>query len=185
MIGKQVVWSAYEDKNFTKKLEGKDFYHEDIVSRDGWAMYYFKGIFPGRVAYLKLEVLNDGMLMRELYFRFTKGFQNSLSGEQRIKDPITGEKIVLNGLMEELRPRKGKNGTVYTPGHLTFSDKKLMIASMSPEDLTYKGEEAIKPTTVETHAVLQTSVRYSEKPSAVFLVTPPHLSLIHISSPRD
>ena len=50
-----------------------------------------------------------------------------------------------------------------------------MIASMSPEDLTYKGEDAIKPTTVETHAVLQTSVRYSEKPSAVFLVTPPHL----------
>lgn len=177
LLGSRAVWTAYNDPQFTEDL-GKDFVHEDTIVREGWARYYFKGIFPKQTAYLKLEISNTqtGMLLKTFYFKFTKSYQTSLSGDRRIKDPVTGEKIIKNGVLVELVEKRLSDGSVkYIPGNMTFKDQKLNIGSLSMSELVTAGEESIKPVDTETNAVLQTSVRYTEKPKAVFLVTPPHM----------
>lgn len=163
LIGTQVKWDAYADPGFTESL-GKDFEHEDIVSREGWARYYFVGKFGGDVAYLRLRLVNaqSGMLVRTLYFRFTKDYQTSLNGRFFVTDPVTGSKIIKNGILLELK--KGEDGT-FAPGHTTYPHMRLVDISTNDP----------KKEMSTTNAVIQTMVRYSESPKAVFLVTPPHL----------
>ncbi|WP_311245257.1 MULTISPECIES: type IV secretory system conjugative DNA transfer family protein [unclassified Microbacterium] len=164
LIGMQVRWNAYGDSQFTTPL-GEEFEHEDIVSREGWARYYFKGKFATDVAFLRLQVLNPstGMLVREFFFRFTKDYQTSLNGRYFIKDPISGEKIVKNGILVELR-RNSATG-VYEQGHTTYEQERLVNVSFAMPDKEMG----------QAQAIVSTMVRYSEKPKAVFLVTPPHL----------
>lgn len=171
LTGLQAKWQAYEDKDFTKSL-GKEFYHEDLVSREGWAKYYFKGIFPTDVAYLRLQIVNpqSGMLVRQFYFMFQKSYQTSLDGRYYVSDPILDEKIVKNGILTELKKCKvkDKDGTekiVYRKGKSTFTQKKIKDVLSAD-----RRKENIK-----IHSITQTMVRYSEKPKVVFLVTPPHL----------
>lgn len=163
----QARWSSYDDKNFTKDL-GKDFYHEDTISREGWAKYYFKGMYPRDIAYVKLEIVNPstGFLSRTLYFQFTKSYQTSLNGSYYITDPILGDKIVKNGVLVEMKRYKKKDDTiVYRKGKIFFNQSKIInVKADNPK------KELIK-----TAAIIQTSVRYSEKPKIIFLVTPPHL----------
>src|SRR5699024_9774306 len=105
LVGQQAVWSAYADEMFTQDL-GKDFEHEEIVGREGWARYNFKGIFPDDEAWLKLELVNPQtkMLVRTFYFHFTKNYQLSLNGRHYVVEPVTGKKIVKNGVLRELKP---------------------------------------------------------------------------------
>lgn len=168
LMGKQAVWTAYEDDMFTKPL-GKDFDHEDTISREGWARYYFKGKFESDVAYVKLEIKNPQthMLIRTFYFYFKKDYQVSLDGRYFVTDPITEEKIVKNGIIDELLPVLNEAGEVvkYERGHTKFKRMQLTnITSNQP------GKEM-----GESNAFISTMVRYSEKPKMVFLVTPPHL----------
>lgn len=170
-IGQQAVWSAYEDPNFTIDL-GKDFYHEDMVSREGWARYYFDGKFKNDIGYVKLEIKNpsSGALIRTFYFEFQKNYQTSLDGRVYMKDPILEEKIVKNGILTEMRKfkKKGKDGEpdsiVFRKAKTTFKEKRIL-------DFKQKGQF----TEVKTNAIISTMARYSEKPKMVFLVTPPHL----------
>lgn len=164
LVGAQAIWSAYADDGFTEPL-GKDFDHEDTVSREGWARYYFKGKFPANTAYLRLQLKNaqTDMLIRTFHFRFTKDYQTSLNGRFFITDPITGKKIIKNGILVELR-RKGEDGP-FVPGHTTYPQSKLInVADPEPEKVVGRAQ-----------AITQTMVRYSEQPKVVFLVTPPHL----------
>lgn len=168
LIGSQAKWDAYSDPMFTEPL-GADFEHEDIVSREGWARYYFPGKFPTDDAYLRLRLVNPQtqMLIRTLHFHFRKDYQSSLNGRYYITDPVTGSKIVKNGILLELRPVRDEDGTVlrYEPGHTTYPQMHLdNVTSSSPEKVMGKA-----------HAVISTMVRYSEAPKMVFLVTPPHL----------
>lgn len=165
-IGLQAVWNAYEDKEF-KNCLGKDFYHEDMVTREGWARYYFDGKFKNEVAYIKLEIKNpsSGILVRTFYFEFKKNYQTSLDGRVYMKDPVLEEKIVKNGMMTELRKFKKKDGTiVFKKAKTTFKQKKIL-------DIKNKGEKI----EVNTNAIISTMCRYAEKPKMIFLVTPPHL----------
>ncbi len=171
LIGQQAVWSAYADPKFNKPL-GADFDHSDIVSREGWARYYFKGKFPGDEAWIKLELVNpqSKMLVRTFYFHFKKNYQVSLNGRHYVAEPVTGKKIVKNGVIRELRPihQDGKLGgtiTGFQPADTTYPQDRLdLTASGAPEKVRGRGR-----------AITQTMVRYSEAPKAVFLVTPPHL----------
>ena len=171
LIGQQAVWSAYADPKFTEPL-GEDFDHSDIVSREGWARYYFKGKFPTDEAWLKLELVNpqSKMLVRTFYFHFKKNYQVSLNGRHYVADPVTGKKIIKNGVIRELRPvHKGTKSdamiTGYQPADTTYPQDRLdLTASGAPEKV--RGQ---------ARAITQTMVRYSEAPKAVFLVTPPHL----------
>ena len=168
LIGAQAKWDAYADPMFLVPL-GAEFVHEDIVSREGWAMYYFEGKFPEDTAWLRLRLVNPQtqMLIRTMYFQFRKDYQSSLNGRHYITDPITGRKIVKNGIMLELKPVTGGDGTVlrYEPGHTTYPQMRLdHVTSASPEKIMSTA-----------HAIISTMVRYSEAPKMVFLVTPPHL----------
>lgn len=162
LIGAQVKWDAFADAEMTQNL-GKDFQHEDIVSREGWARYYFDGKFPTNTAYLRLRLVNaqTGMLVRTFYFQFTKGYQVSLNGRRLVKDPVTGNKIIRNGVLVEMV--RNTNG-VLEPGHLKYQTTRLVDKAGVPEAM----EERVP-------AIISSSVRYSEQPKAVFLVTPPHL----------
>lgn len=168
LIGSQAKWDAYADPMFSEPL-GADFEHEDIVSREGWARYYFPGKFPTDNAYLRLRLVNPQtqMLIRTLYFHFRKDYQSSLNGRYYVTDPVTGNKIVKNGILLELRPVTDEAGTVlrYEPGHTTYPQMRLdNVTSVSPEKVMGKAQ-----------AIISTMVRYSEAPKMVFLVTPPHL----------
>lgn len=163
LIGSQARWDAFADDGFTESL-GTDFEHADTVSREGWARYYFVGKFAGEVAYLRLRLFQpqSGMLIRTFYFRFTKDYQTSLSGRHYVTDPVTGAKIIKNGIVVELL--KGNDGA-YRLGHTTYPQERLV-------DITtgYARKEMS-----QAQAIISSMVRYSESPKAVFLVTPPHL----------
>jgi type IV secretory pathway TraG/TraD family ATPase VirD4 len=168
LIGSQAKWDAYADPMFTEPL-GEDFEHEDIVSREGWARYYFPGKFPTDNAYLRLRLVNPQtqMLIRTLHFHFRKDYQSSLNGRYYITDPVTGNKIVKNGILLELLPVRDETGKVtgYKPGHTTYPQMRLdNVTSSSPEKVMGTAQ-----------AIISTMVRYSEAPKMVFLVTPPHL----------
>lgn len=166
LIGMQARWMSYEDKDFTKEL-GKAFYHEDLVSREGWARYYFEGKYKRDVAYVKLEIVNPqtGMLIRRFYFQFKKSYMTSLDARYYITDPIKGDKIVKNGVLIELKKFKKKDGTeVFRKAKSTFEQIKIVDVLSST-----------KKERVNTSAIIKDTVRYSEKPKMIFLVTPPHL----------
>lgn len=171
LTGLQAKWQAFEDENFTKSL-GKDFYHEDLITREGWAKYYFKGIFPNLISYIRLQIVNpeSNMLVRQFYFMFQKSYQMSLDGKYYISDPVLNKKIIKNGILTELIPKvimdeNNNKRTVYKPGRYTFTQKKIKDVSSAN-----RAKENVKVNTI-----IRTMVRYSEKPKIVFLVTPPHL----------
>lgn len=158
LIGMQCRWMSYDDKDFKKPL-GKDFYHEDLVSREGWAKYYFKGKYTRDVAYVKMEIVNPqtGILIRNFYFQFRKSYQTSLDARYYVTDPILGDKIVKNGILIELRPFKTKDGKiVYRKAKTTFKQKKVV-------DVLASGRAEM----VNTNAIIRTQVRYSEKPKMI------------------
>lgn len=166
LVGTQASWQAFADPEFTQSL-GRDFFHEDTVSPEGWARYYFEGKFPSATAYLRLEITNaqTGLLIKTFFFRFTKDHQTSLNGRVYITDPVTGEKIIKNGVLEEMVRTQGAFGPTWAPGHTMFPRQRLTTSADG--DLEQVKDEA--------RAIMQTMVRYSETPKAVFLVTPPHL----------
>lgn len=169
LMGMQAMWSAYGDAQFSEPL-GEDFDHSDIVSREGWARYYFKGIFPADNAWLKLELVNPQtkMLIRTFFFHFKKNYQVSLNGRHYVVEPVTGHKVVKNGVIRELKQVEvtGETGPAsYKVAHTTYPQERLdFSASSSPEKVKTR-----------SRAIISTMVRYSEAPKAVFLVTPPHL----------
>lgn len=163
LIGMQAKWMSYDDKNFTKPL-GKKFYHEDLISREGWAKYYFEGKYAREVAYVKLEIVNPqtGMLIKSFYFQFRKSYMTSLDARYYITDPIQGTKLVKNGVLVELMKSKDDN---------KFYKKKSTFEQIKIVDVL----SSTKKERVNTSAIIQNTVRYSEKPKMIFLVTPPHL----------
>lgn len=166
LVGMQAKWDAYEDRKFEKPL-GKDFHHDDMVSREGWAMYYFKGKFEKELGYLRLQIVNPAteMVVKTFYFEFKKAYQKSLNGQYYVTDPVTQEKIVKNGIITELRKATTKSGEErFKKAKTTFRQTKIVDVLNNP----------IKEA-VDMPAIIQTMCRYSEKPKMVFLVTPPHL----------
>lgn len=162
LIGMQARWTSYKDKDFTQPY-GKDFYHEDLISREGWAKYYFKGKYERDFAYVQLRIVNpqSGQYIHTYRFQFRKSYQTSLDARYYVTDPILGDKIVKNGILIELQPIKMKDGrTVYRRGKTTFRQSKIL------DVMTSRKREQ-----VETNAIIQTSVRYSEKPKMIFLVS--------------
>lgn len=167
-VGQQAVWSAYSDDKFENELNPKMFGHEDTVTREGWARYFFDGKFEGEIAYIKLEIKNPSTeaLIRTFYFRFKKNYQTSFDGRVYVRDPILDEKIVKNGTLVELRKFRDKNTGEYVwkEAKTTFEQEKIL-------DITNGGERSM----VKMNAIISTMARYAEKPKMTFLVTPPHL----------
>ena len=171
LMGMQCCWQAYSDELFQESL-GKEFYHEDIIGGEGWARYYFKGIIPGMTAYFKLEIKNPqtGVLIKRFYFKFDKAYQMSLNGRTYVTDPILEQKIIKNGTLTELRPFKKDGRIGFRKKQLTF-DTQCVVYKGKDRD----GQEIYVPEQKKIPAIISELVRYSEKPKAIFLVTPPHL----------
>lgn len=167
LAGLQVKWNAYSDELFEKPL-GKEFEHEDLITREGWARYYFKGVFPNDIAYLRMQIKEPStdMLVKEFFFKFEKNYQTTLDGKFFVKDPVLGTKIVKNGVLTELKAvkRKKTGETMYIPRKTTF---KRDVVDFSQAVCERKRRNA--------KAIIRTMCRYSEQPKMVFLVTPPHL----------
>ncbi len=171
MVGMQARWDAFEDKDFTKMLDRKKFHHNDQITREGWAKYYFDGIFPKSTAYLRLQIFDttSDLLVKSFYFQFVKGYKTSLDGRFYLKDPVLETKIVKGGVMYELIPKTvtgadGEKKVVYERGSTTVKEHKI-------RDIIGQKEKV----TLDVPVIRQTQVRYIEKPKALFLVTPPHL----------
>ena len=113
LVGMQCVWEAFEDPEFKNNL-GKDFYHEDTISREGWARYFFKGIFKNEKSYVRLKIkdVSSDMLVKTFYFKFTKDYQTSFDGRTYMKDPILEEHIVKNGYLVEMIKVRKKDGSI-------------------------------------------------------------------------
>ena len=167
LVGLQARWQGYADAKFEKSL-GKEFYHEDMINREGWAKCYLKGIFPEMTGYLKLEIVNpqSGVLVKTFYFRFEKDFQKSLDGRYYMTDPVLESKIVKNGVLVELRPKKSKS-----KGTIRYFEEKSHFDHV---ELDYHAGETEKVTR-RIPVIVSSLVRYSEKPKMLFMVTPPHL----------
>lgn len=170
--GLQAVWSAYGDPMFTEDL-GADFGHSDIVTTEGWARYYFKGKFPADEGWIKLELVNpqSKMLVRTFYFHFKKNCQVSLNGRHFVIEAVTGKKIIKNGVLRELRPERDDRG--HGGRIVSFAAGDTMYPHTR---LDFSGDGNPAKISGETRAITRMTVRYSESPKAVFLVTPPHLS---------
>lgn len=176
LIGTKCVWEAFADRAFTKNL-GKEYFHENLVSREGWAKYYIRGMFPNDITYIRLQIKNakTDNLLYEFHFSFTKEYQKSLDGRHYVKDPILDKKTVRNGTLTELKAVKKKNSDmiIYKKGKSTFSQKKIENISSLTKEAIEKGE--ITQKRVETNTITMMSTRYSENPKMIFFVTPPHL----------
>ena len=162
LTGLQCRWQGYADPRLENSL-GKDFYHEDIVGREGWCRCYFKGISEEMTIWWVCDIVNPqtGVLVKQLFFRFDKAYQKSLDGRTYVTDPILDEKIIKNGILVECRMHNGE----LRPGKLRFVNDRLVFDGPNPRI----------DKNAEMPVVVSDLVRYSEKPKAVFLVTPPHL----------
>lgn len=172
LVGLEAVWSAYADPMFTQNL-GEDFEHTDVISRQGWARYYFKGVFPTDIGYVKLELVNaqSRMLVRTFWFCFKKGYKLSGNGRHYVTEPVTGRKIVKDGVLREMLPvRIGgtRDGEIES---FRFAD-----STFTSTKLVKNEHERLEQVPTDARAIMQTSMRYGELLKAVFLVTPPHLA---------
>lgn len=172
LVGASAKFRAYSDKTFTKQL-GKDFDHDDTISRSGWAKYYPKGIFEGERGYIKLEIYDrqSGMLIDTFYFEFVKRYQLDTTGRKYTEDPILAERIVKNGVLYELEPVKRRNKKTGEVAEVFVRRAR----TMKRKDVKYNGGTDWELYTAETPVIISTSIYYAEKQKAVFLVTPPHL----------
>lgn len=167
IAGLQARWQIYKDENFSDSY-GPKFYHEDTIGLDGWANFYWEGILPEDTGYMKLDIVDPavGFVVRTFYFKFVKNYRVSLDGTKYRRDPITNEKLISGGVLEEMRQRKTKSGKiVYRPGRAVFERSKIM-----------QPEQGGARESVNERAIIMTTVRYFEHPKMVFLVTPPHLT---------
>lgn len=164
LVGLQSVWSAYEDPGFEKPLDKKVFTHTQTIDREGWARYFFDGKFKKRKSYIKLQIKNPktGLLVRTFYFELELTYKTDLSGRRYVKDPVLNKKIIKDGALRELRFNKKK-------GKFEYRDT---VVKRRYYDLL---DEERKQEIVEIPAFSQKTVKYTERPKAIFFITPPHL----------
>lgn len=185
LVGMQCLWDAFEDENFEKNL-GKDFFHEDTVSREGWARYFFKGCFKSEKAYVRLRIKDVGsdMLVKTFYFEFQKSYQTSYDGRTYMKDPVLGTKIVKNGFLTEMIKVRTKDGkTAFRRRPSTFDKNTILniidaaqqLEELPEDERDEKRSEIVERGMVKTNIFSSLSAKYQEKCKMVFLVTPPHL----------
>lgn len=153
----KATWTVYHDRNFTNKMEGKDYEHEEKISPNNWTWGYFGGIFENDTAYIKLNIETNGTTIKEFFFEFSKGYKK-FDGITYVIDPITKKKIISGGTLVELDPKTKE------PFVSTFSSKQVDVTAQSY--------------TLVTRPILTSNqVFYSEKPKFVFAITPPHLQV--------
>lgn len=151
------TWTAYKDSHFTEKYEGDAYTHEEKLPPSGWTWGHFEGMFDQDVVYIRLGISSDGTTIQDLNFRFTKGYK-TFDSISYVVDPITKEKSVLNGTMEEWDIDKQE-----------VASSTFDLNTFDYIGQTYRNQK--------TPILSSTQVYYSERPKFVFAITPPHLQV--------
>lgn len=151
------TWTIYRDPEMTDRYEGSDFQHEEKLPPSGWTWGHFKGIFDQEVVYLRLTLSSGRTVIKEFNFRFTKGYK-TLDSISHVIDPITKDKTVLGGTMEEWNVKN--------------QDVEITSFEMNSFDYASKTYR-IQPVPI----LASTQVYYTEKPKFIFAITPPHLQV--------
>lgn len=188
IVGIKAEFKAYSDSDFTKEL-GKEFNHVGIIGRDGWARSYFDGKFKNMVNYVKLSLIDPSsdMVMKNFYFKLTLNYRTTLDGRGYVLDPITNEKIVKDGFLEEMvinrKPKKDEeqkfNEEMNSEGSKPKSESEKYVIGNSYMKVAKKIEfwkNDGKETVVNVPVFSQKEVHYVEKPKLISFITPPHLT---------
>lgn len=165
--GSAFKWTCYRDAEFKYQYEGSDFVHEGIVTTNGWCEGSFKGIFPNRISYMKLElfVADSDSLIKTFYFKFVKHYQHSLDGNEYVEEPAMHEKIINGGSLIEMQKVIYAGKEKYVPRKTVMVKERYDLSS---NRLGHKVSE-------DAPAISQIQVHYAEKQKAVFFITPPNL----------
>lgn len=150
-------WEVYRDPEMTDKYEGDEFEHEEKLPPSGWTWGHFAGTFDQEVVYLRLSLFSNETLIKAFNFRFTKGYR-TIDNISYVIDPITKEKVVFGGTMEEWNLDKQQVETQ------TFELNTFDFVGK-----TYRLQDV--------PIIASTQAYYTEKPKAIFAVTPPHLQM--------
>lgn len=165
-VGLQSVWEAFTDETFDEesKLDDKMFGHTQMIDREGWARYFFDGKFEEKKNYIKLSIRNPNtdLLVKTFYFELELTYKTDLSGRRYVKDPVLDEKIIRDGALRELRYSRQKKKYEYKDSMLEKPYRDLLD--------TDRNEQI-----VQIPVFSQKTVKYTERPKAVFFITPPHL----------
>lgn len=164
-------WQAYKDPEMTQPFgswktndNGEEYFDtskfESVGNfKKGWTWAMIEGIFDQPKVYLKLELINNGDLIDLFTFEFEKGFVKDLTGNTYDRDKATYKFNYQDGNLREY-DFNDSNELVYT--HKTF---KSLETSLSED---FEGVEKIQRPLIK-----QTIAKYTERPVALFLVTPP------------
>ena len=180
--GQGFEWSVYTDPGYTKQLDKKVFNFKNNIDPSGWISYVTKGIFPQETVYLQLDVFEQttGLPIHTWHFKFTKDYQRSLDNRTYVIDPVSDERVVKDGYLIEVVPkkvkRKFKDGTVREVWRASRQDTVLPRSRVSL--LEGAGSRAGTLGEIENYNALlfeQIQVHYAEEPVFVDFITPPHL----------
>ena len=150
-------WELFRDSRLTESYGGDDFKHMEKLAPSGWTWIYFKGILDQDVSYVRLNISSGSTVIKSLAFRFTKGYK-TFDDITYVIDPITGDKIVYGGTMEEwdIARQEVKHSTfqnnVYDPTLDSYVLKEMPV-------------------------IASNQVYYTERPKFIFAITPPHLQV--------
>lgn len=151
------TWTIYKDSYFKEPYEGDAFMHHEKIPPSGWTWGYFEGIFDRERVYIKLSILSGSTVVKEFYFRFTKGYK-TFDSISYVIDPITKQKIVAGGTLEEWDVKK----------------QEVTVSTFTTNVFDYMGQTyRMKDVPILT----ANQVYYTERPKCIFAVTPPHLQV--------
>ena len=151
------VWTTYKDPYFKEQYEGDDFSHKEKLAPSGWTWCYFAGTFDAEQTYVKLSIYTGSTVVKEFFFRFTKGYK-TFDDISYIVDPITKKKIIAGGTLEEW----------------DVKNQKVTVSTFPTNVFNYAGQcYDLK----EVPIITSNQVYYTERPKCIFAVTPPHLQV--------
>ena len=157
ITGQLCEWEIFRDSHFTESYGGDDFMHMEKLAPSGWTWIYFKGILDQDVSYVRLKISSGSTVIQTFAFRFTKGYK-TFDDITYVIDPITNQKIVYGGILEEwdIGKQAVKHSTfqnnVYDPTLDSYVLKNMPVLASN-------------------------QVYYTERPKFIFAITPPHLQV--------
>ena len=150
-------WEIFRDSNLTESYGGEAYQHMEKLAPSGWTWIHFAGLLDQEISYVRLKISSGSTVIKIFNFRFTKGYK-TFDDITYVIDPITGQKIVYGGTLEEwdVKKQEVKNSlfqnNVYDPTLDSYVLKEMPV-------------------------IASNQVYYTEKPKFIFAITPPHLQV--------
>lgn len=150
-------WELFRDSRFTKRYDGDAYTHVEKLAPSGWTWIHFGGLLDQDISYVRLKISSGSTVIKTFYFRFTKGYK-TFDDISYVIDPITGEKIVYGGTLEE------------------WDVKRQMVKNSVFQNNVY--DPTLDSYVLKDMPVIGSNqVYYTERPKFIFAITPPHLQV--------